>query len=225
EGYATDCIVTGNTISNYASGILVADAVDMGETFKYCGAIISNNTIKNFLYGVRVTKNAKKVYVDMGIEILGNVLNASNNAGAMCVQLTSYTRGVIVKDNIMTASLDGTAGRGVWTDYNVGDLKIINNKIRKANTGIFIRGTNETTITGGTVLYEELMNEFISCNTPMTIGAGCKRVDSLAHKFMRFIEMSTQSDNTYNNSLFIDSSDSKLKFRDKDGVVKIITLS
>lgn len=227
EGYAVDCVITGNTIIGFYTGIGVFDATDIGETFKYCGALITNNTIKNFTYGVHIYKNNKKVYVDMGIKIMGNDINASNAVDSTGVLLDKYTKGVTIKDNTITGSLSVTSplGSGILADYNASNIRAIGNTFRNCNTGLSLRGNNDSTVTGGYVTYDEYMNDYQNVTTPLVIATSCKRIDSIGHKFVKFIEMSTTTDNIYNNSFFIDSADNKLKFKDNSGIVKTVTLT
>jgi hypothetical protein len=175
EGYAVDCIISNNTIVGFYTGIGVFDATDTGECFKYTGAIISNNTIKNFMYGVRVYKNTnKKLFVDMGIKVLGNTFHTSNPLNSIGVRLDQYTKGVVVKDNNFTGGISTGAptGRAVWADYDVSNVRIIGNLIRNMATGIFLRGNSDTATTGGTLTYDRFMNDFQNVTTEATISAG-----------------------------------------------------
>lgn len=218
EGYALDCVISNNTIVNFTTGIGIFDGPDLGESFKYCGAIISNNTIKNYIRGISISKSVQKVFVDMGIRISNNVFYGQNDTTAIGVYMGAYSKGVTIKDNTFY-------GRAVWSDWNSSNIKVIGNTMRGGTTSVFIRGMNDSVITGGMVFVELYANEFLNVATQYALGAYVKRIESIQHKYLNFNEVAASADVFDTNSLFIDKTDNKLKFKDNDGVIKVITLS
>jgi Major tropism determinant N-terminal domain len=179
EGYAVDCIIANNTIIGFYTGIGVFDATDVGECFKYTGAIVANNTIKNFMYGFRVYKNTnRKIFADMGIKVLGNTFHTSNAQNSIGVRLDQYTKGVTIKDNNFTGGTGGApTGRAIWGDYDVSNVRIIGNTIRNMSTGIFLRGNSDTATTGGVLVYDRFLNDFQNVTLETTIAAAYTKVD------------------------------------------------
>lgn len=223
EGHAVDCVVANNTVTNFHTGIIVADASDVGESFRYCGALITDNTIKNFKYGVRVLKSAHFLKEYMGINITNNTFNPSVSNAIQCVRLEEGTNGVYLKGNLFNCMKADIDARAIYANYDVTNIYIVDtNVFRQFSTAIFIRGIRSGSSLSQ-VNYVESGNDYVDVNTKVNVGnSTAKRKDITSFKGVRFVETSAFSDIVENNILFI-YIDGNLYFKDNSGMTHKIT--
>lgn len=122
EGWARDCVVSGNSIVGFTHGVSVIDAPNAGEQFGWIGGSISGNSVAKCSIGVNLSRAGANSYSDKcGLMITGNTfrLNGSSSVG---VSVGSRVNGVAISGNGF--SLCGT---GVKLAEDVGGTVIAGN--------------------------------------------------------------------------------------------------
>lgn len=115
EGWARDCVVTGNTSNGFNAGVVVLDGgSDAGETFGYVGGVIANNTIVNAKQGIHVNpSNLNTKTEQRWITIANNIIKNSVSYG---IRLEGPAPGCLVENNVIDGLTSGTSGIKVGAD-------------------------------------------------------------------------------------------------------------
>jgi hypothetical protein len=159
EGWARDCIVSGNSITGFNVGMMINDAPNEDESFDYVGAVLTNNTITHCYFGfMRDTVFEHQVLTAISIV---------NNIFSWCYQpiyVEKYTAAVKIHGNDFT-NIKGTTLSVVEFDNDCPFADVQFNRfmdIGASNTGVEI-ATPTGTWTGYTITAADLVrnNSFI----------------------------------------------------------------
>lgn len=213
EGWARDCVVTGNSVSGFGKGIYIWDARYKEERFDWIGALIVNNVLTTNGNGIEIQRFADNKFLgDVGVLIQGNVIKANLVKSSKGILIHNYVSGVDIKDNIIDCC--NMANAAIQGNSNCGNMRIKGNKFyNSTNFAIDIHDpTDTTTYPKGIEIINDDNLYFNISNPSRNRFKNSKLAKGYSVQLMNEKE-------TPRGSLFIDRSDNKLKFKGQDGVV------
>ena len=163
EGYAIDNIISNNQIMGAYTGILIRDGYEDNNIFDYCGANITNNTIRNCVQGLYNWKNNTNTTErqELYIKFENNIITAPKklqDINTYGVRLYARTNLFDIKRNIITSCY-----YGVFMSDLVNSIYIEDNQFNSCDQGIRFKTTSETS--GLTSEIFERFNQFNNCTT------------------------------------------------------------
>lgn len=127
EGWARNCIVSGNTVNAFEHGIIVQDGSGAGEKFEWVGAKIVDNTISNFSFAIFIDRATNTFAGITGISIKGNTGVGCWDTAGKGVNVDDWVSGAKIEDN--TFDLSGVGNAGVRLRANCTANRVANNTI------------------------------------------------------------------------------------------------
>lgn len=145
EGHAVDCIIKGNTVSNFRYGIGIFDAVNEDRWFRYTGAIIDSNTVSNCHRHVYIHRHPSRPDTDyMNVRISNNTFRQgpwTANVNNRIIEFPEGVNGVTIDGNIFGGTDDRpSALHGVYAEADCTNIKVVNNQFFKVSTAFTFRG-------------------------------------------------------------------------------------
>lgn len=140
EGWARDCVITGNSVSGFEEGIVVKDAEGMGERFGWIGCVISSNTISKVKTGVNIGRWAYVNNLETGAVVTDNmiVLNPmttdTDHAG---IVVGAWVIGAMISNNRIHGQ---GAGNGVFIKVNAANTVLSGNYVTGTKYGVRVDG-------------------------------------------------------------------------------------
>lgn len=222
EGYARECAISGNSVSNFLSAFSIVDGGNTREeSFTQCNSIIVNNVITNCRHSLMTVKTTAQTSDNLNLIFSDNVFSTTDTS-SRAVYLRPYTTGVTINGNIFINNSD-TKTEGVWADTNTCDLICNNNKFINFNRGLYFRGVQDESMKGlREVEYQG--NSFINCTTDVQMSTTLKRktVD-LVNKLQLRGKLSTEEINNLEPfTIFIDDAGS-LSYKQNNGDIRKIS--
>ena len=144
EGWARDCVITGNTISGFEQGIVVRDATDLGERFGWIGCVITSNRINKVKVGVNLSRWAYVFTGESGAVVADNVINltsGSTESDHGGVMVGSWVNGALITNNRVQGQ--GT-GNGVVVKVNAANTVLSGNYVSGTKVGVRVDGRTHT---------------------------------------------------------------------------------
>lgn len=217
EGWARDCVISGNSISGFGKGIYIWDARYKREQFGWIGALMVNNVLTSNNNGIEIYRDEGNKYLkDTGVLIQGNIIKTNLGKAGKGILIHNYVSGVDIKDNIIDCCNMGDAA--VKGNSNCGNMRIKGNKFYNSRSyAIDIDDpTDKTAYPNGIEIMND-DNQYFNIKKPER-----NRFKNSAITKGYSVQLMSETE-TPRGSLYIDRADSKLKFKDRDG--KVVTLA
>jgi hypothetical protein len=174
EGWARDCVVTGNTINNFHYGVAIWDGPDAGETFqRWVGLNVSGNTMSNVNVGVAYgyrSPNNTTAYTDVqGVLVSGNIIRLATGTHARYgVYMRNDCGGWNITNNLVSAPEgSATAAYGTYAEANCHLTYYADNTFTGLTWGIY---TSASTVTTQVFLNQQHWGTGITNSARVTLG-------------------------------------------------------
>lgn len=225
-GYARDCVVSNNTVSNFTNAFAVSDASNPLESFKHVNCIISNNTATNCDTALYVNRNQ---YVntldDLDIQFSNNTCTF-DKSDCKGVYLDNYSSGVQIKDNLFVNYCKSTnvGSRGIWGDYDSANVSINGNTFKNFEIGILMRGIRDTVDlkTDKEVFYNGNLFKNVSTNFSISLSLDRKMLEN--YRWLTFDKKNSTNLNIEPMTIFI-NNDGSLCYKQNSGTIQKIAFS
>lgn len=184
EGHAVDCIIKGNTVSNFRQGIGIFDAVNPERHFKYTGAVIDGNTISNCRRHIHFHRHPSRTDTPfMGVRISNNVFRQGSweaNVNTRIIELMPGVNGVTIDGNVFGGTSDRPSSLyGVYAEPDCTNIRVINNTFRQMSTGfVFTGNSSSDSMLDETATYDAYGNSYEDMNYKFSIQSNRARMMS-----------------------------------------------